>query len=252
MSAQYTYINDVGTSSLQVSHPNDFVLSGSLISPSINYLNLGYSPIKHIGLFLGPHFHRQQKDKNTIQVKGKGINAAIGTYYFVHAEQNNFFHSRNLQKVGVLFYAKLGTSRSNITNTIRSSRNKILESIFEYQKHYWDFGFQLVTTRAKIDFNYKQSHIYYLGATLNGDYRNNQTYVQVIEGNFRNNNFFRDAELNVQVDYGKGYLNLTSGLVVFLPLKSASPQIVYQRIRSLYLGFNLNLHQLSEHLKKYK
>ena len=252
--AQYFYINDVGTSSLNLTNAKDIKLSSSLFIGNNNFVNMGYSPIKHIGVYAGYYSNKQEQEfsvipKHAIIGKGKGFNTAIGFYYFKNMFEGSFYEEKERAK-GVLFYSKIGYSQSNIRNEF-SLRGDFMIATFEYEKLYFELGVQVITKKAKIDFNFKNTYIKYLNGEFNGNiYGEFNGYYNLINENFAENNLFKESELNIQGEIGGGYISLITGIPIFFPKKDSEPSITYKLNRPLYIGINIDIDDFYKEIKK--
>ncbi len=183
---------------LALNEKNDLKVSAGKSNSSddreFNYsLQVGYSPIKHLGIQSSYFNYRESGVRNSFTESGNGhiSTAAIGTYYFFPTKKigrrpdlvNNYTMNR-----GILIDLYAGRSNGSVNNyyTLNSS------SHFDFNKTYGQFGFHWQGRVFGINYVSKFGVLDFKNGTVNGkisqehladimDVEKNDTY------NFREN-----------------------------------------------------------------
>jgi len=142
------YASPVDGSAFQLSDKNNFFATGSIHTPKKDNnhpfqsnFQLGYSPIKHLGVVVS-HNYFQLGEKNFNQFsKIRLFNTVFGGYYLIQDEKkyaSNEFENFLLNRV--LLTAYLGYANGKTIN--KYSNHTSANSSFHFHKYYFQGGIQ--------------------------------------------------------------------------------------------------------------
>lgn len=179
----------------------------SLPGNNMNF-QLGYSPIKHLGI--QSNFFRQRNAFDGFEGEKKNVyqyhySGAVGGYFFkpakelVKDEEGNEEYKTIVATngKGLLFDGYIGYSRGNIKNYYFQETGIVN---LDYQKFYLQGGVHIFLDRIAASFTLRYANLDYLDGTAFGKLTPAQLdKINIIEAN----NSFNLLESSLQISYGK-------------------------------------------------
>jgi len=200
-----------------LAEPGDVKLSTVFPGEGIYTTQIGYSPIKHLGL-TGSFVH----DKTSVEFygisgpydrisKGFSVNGAIGTYFSLKSKKlapEHFFLSQNVtMQQGLLFDLYAGYGFGNMNNFYDRSA----ESHFDTHKFYLQGGVHWTFRIGTISFALRAVRLDYTNGSANGAL-NEEELRDLFQGGIQDNSPFSFMESSFRYQIGIKQIRIYTGV----------------------------------------